>query len=142
MEELLRTRVGRFPLEDSLKLAEIEILMGLGQLQEHLIAVDSLFSEYPAVTVKEEFQKLLDNGNSFYTRQTAKKKELPESGYVRVYDSHGNFYAVYDYAKKRIGLNPLRFLCKRVEHRQEAGMEYMQGPGGFYVEERHSRYSG
>ncbi len=52
MEELLRTRVGRFPLEDSLKLAEIEILMGLGQLQEHLIAVDSLFSEYPAVTVK------------------------------------------------------------------------------------------
>jgi tRNA pseudouridine55 synthase len=108
MEELLRTRVGRFPLEDSLKLAEIEILMGLGQLQEHLIAVDSLFSEYPAVTVKEEFQKLLDNGNSFYTRQTAKKKELPESGYVRVYDSHGNFYAVYDYAKKENRFKPVK----------------------------------
>lgn len=108
MEELLRTRVGRFPLEDSLKLAEIEILMGLGQLEEHLIAVDSLFSDYPAVTVKEEFQKLLDNGNSFYTRQISKKQELPQSGYVRVYDSRGNFYAVYDYAKKENRFKPVK----------------------------------
>ncbi len=54
MEQLLRTQVGMFRVEESLRLDEIEVLHDLGQLQEHMAAIDSLFSLYPAVTVKQE----------------------------------------------------------------------------------------
>lgn len=91
MEQLLRTQVGSFFLEDSLKLEEIEILKDLGQLGEHIIRIDELFSGYPAVTLKEEYQKLLANGNPFYSRQ-AKKQVFPEgNGYVRVYGADVTF---------------------------------------------------
>ncbi len=108
MEQLLRTQVGSFFLEDSLKLEEIEILKDLGQLGEHIIRIDELFSGYPAVTLKEEYQKLLANGNPFYSRQ-AKKQVFPEgNGYVRVYGADGTFYAIYEYIKKENRFRPVK----------------------------------
>lgn len=108
MEQLLRTQVGSFFLEDSLKLEEIEILKDLGQLGEHIIRIDELFSGYPAVTLKEEYQKLLANGNPFYSRQ-AKKQVFPEGdGYVRVYGADGTFYAIYEYIKKENRFRPVK----------------------------------
>ena len=83
MEQLLRTQVGMFRVEESLRLDEIEVLHDLGQLQEHMAAIDSLFSLYPAVTVKQEYQKLLDNGNELYGRQVGKQGFPGQDGPVR-----------------------------------------------------------
>ena len=108
MEQLLRTQVGMFRVEESLRLDEIEVLHDLGQLQEHMAAIDSLFSLYPAVTVKQEYQKLLDNGNELYGRQVGKQGFPGQEGPVRMYGSDGNFQAVYEYLKKENRFRPMK----------------------------------
>ena len=108
MEQLLRTQVGMFRVEESLSLDEIEVLHDLGQLQEHMAAIDSLFSLYPAVTVKQEYQKLLDNGNELYGRQVGKQGFPGQDGPVRMYGSDGNFQAVYEYLKKENRFRPMK----------------------------------
>lgn len=47
MESLLRTRVDRFCLEDSLTLSQIEALRDEGRVEEHVLPVDSVFLDYP-----------------------------------------------------------------------------------------------
>ena len=108
MEQLLRTQVGMYRVEESLRLDEIEVLHDLGQLQEHMAAIDSLFSLYPAVTVKQEYQKLLDNGNELYGRQVGKQGFPGQDGPVRMYGSDGNFQAVYEYLKKENRFRPMK----------------------------------
>lgn len=108
MEKLLRTKVGGFMIEDSLRLEQIEILKDIGQLDEHIISIDSIFPDYPKITVKEEFKKLLDNGNPFYSRQVEMSEHLKADGPVRVYDEQGNFHAVYEYAEKEHRFKPIK----------------------------------
>lgn len=108
MEKLLRTKVGSFLMEDSLRLDQIEVLKDIGQLEEHVVSIDSMFAEYPAVTVKEEFQKLLDNGNAFYSRQIETREELEADGPVRVYDGQGVFHALYAYSQKENRFKPIK----------------------------------
>ena len=50
MEHLLRTRVDRFELADSLKLSQIEELRDRGEVENHVIAVDEVFAGLPAYT--------------------------------------------------------------------------------------------
>ncbi len=91
MEELLRTRVGYFRIEDSVRLSELEKYREAGVLEEHLISVDSVFADCPRLDVTERLEPLLYNGNPL---------RLPkgEDGQlVRVYDSLGRFIALYRY---------------------------------------------
>lgn len=113
MEALLRTRVGQFEVDQALRLDEIEVLQDIGQLEEHLISIDSLFAEYPAVTVKAEFQKLLDNGNALYLRQLEKSEELTQDTSVRLYDTEGNFHALYEYRKQEKRLKPIKIFSAK-----------------------------
>ena len=98
MKSLLRTRVDRFKLEDSLKLSQLEALMREGRLEEALLSVDQVFENCPAIFMKPEADKLVYNGNPFADGQI---KELPEveekelEERVRVYDSQGRFIGLY-----------------------------------------------
>lgn len=98
MKSLLRTRVDRFKLEDSLKLSQLEALMREGRLEEALLSVDQVLENCPAVFMKPEADKLVYNGNPFADGQI---KELPEveekelEERVRVYDSQGRFIGLY-----------------------------------------------
>lgn len=73
-----------------------------------MAAIDSLFSLYPAVTVKQEYQKLLDNGNELYGRQVGKQGFPGQDGPVMMYGSDGNFQAVYEYLKKENRFRPMK----------------------------------
>ena len=108
MEQLLRTQVGPFYIEDSLKLEEIEILQDLNQISEHEQAIDSLFQMYPAVSVKREHLKMLLNGNALYSRQVEKYGIPEREGLVRMYDTDGNFHAIYEYLKKENRFRPVK----------------------------------
>lgn len=108
MEQLLRTQVGPFYIEDSLKLEEIEILQDLDQISEHVQAIDSLFQMYPAVSVKREHLKMLLNGNALYSRQVEKYGIPEREGLVRMYDTDGNFHAIYEYLKKENRFRPVK----------------------------------
>ena len=89
MEELLRTRVGHFRIEDSVRLSELERYREEGTLEEHLIPVDSVFADCPRL------EPLLYNGNPL------RLPEGEDGQLVRVYDSRGRFIALYRYQKKK-----------------------------------------
>ena len=64
MEHLLRTRVDRFELADSLKLSQIEELRDRGEVESHVIAVDEVLAGLPAyMAVPGDGDKLVHNGN-------------------------------------------------------------------------------
>ncbi len=93
MESLVRTRVGRFLIEDSLTLGQVESLQSQGGLERHVVPVDGFFSDLPRLTVKAgEGDKLVHNGNPFEPKLAAAGGEGLQ---VRVYDSQGVFIGTY-----------------------------------------------
>ena len=95
MESLLRTRVDRFLIEDSLKLSQIEKLAAKGCLEEHILLPDQMFPDCPKIRAGRKFDKMLENGNP-----------LPWKGAVpgdrvRMYHSSGIFIGVYQWQKER-----------------------------------------
>ena len=75
MESLLRTRVSSFTLKDSLKLPEIEKLQESGKIEQILMPVDAVFMQYPCVSILEEQEKILRNGNPFRKRRRCNEPE-------------------------------------------------------------------
>ncbi len=130
MAELIRTRSGRFLLEDSLTLSGIETLYREGSLQEHILPVDAFFSELSKIALPENLDRLAHNGNALpYTgcradiawnknesgqkREAASAKQgfcenLPASEVqrYRVYDSAGRFIGVYEMDRRNPVLKP------------------------------------
>lgn len=66
MEKLVRTKVDRFEIAESLRLDEVEALTASGRLDEKIVSVDQMFSSLPEfVSGGEELDRLLHNGNFF-----------------------------------------------------------------------------
>ena len=101
MEELIRTRVSRFKLEDSLTLSQVQELKEAGNLDKILVPIDEMFSDYEAITLKEEFMSFVYNGNTFLPKHVKQYIELVDGKIVRVYDDKGNFIAVYKFIKEK-----------------------------------------
>ena len=101
MEELIRTKVSRFDIEDSLTLEQVANLKNANQLEAHLVAIDEMFSGYEAVTLKEEFMSFVYNGNVFFPKHLQKSIELTDEKMVRVYDGNGEFIAIYRFIKDK-----------------------------------------
>lgn len=101
MEELIRTKVSRFDMKDALTLEQVSALKQDERLGEILIPIDEMFSEYEAVTLKEEFMSLVYNGNVFLPKHLNQYMELTEGKMVRVYDREGNFIAIYKFIKDK-----------------------------------------
>lgn len=101
MEELIRTKVSRFELKDSLTLAEVSALKEAGRLEEILVPVDEMFSDYEAVSLKEEFISFAYNGNVFFPKHLQRHIELTDGKLVRVYDGQGQFIAIYKFIKEK-----------------------------------------
>lgn len=108
MQSLKRTRVGSFTLNDALTLGELQEKKGAGVLGTVAIPVDEVFAEYPALHVREEFRKLLDNGNSFFPNQTIEKKRHNAGEWVRVYREDNTFVGVYAYEESRKWYKPVK----------------------------------
>lgn len=100
MKKLLRTRVSRFELKDSLRLAQVEEAVRAGQIESLVLPVDQMFESCAKLFMKAEADKLVYNGNPFKEGQTRQTEERPEEGaQVRVYDSAGRFLGIYQYGK-------------------------------------------
>ena len=101
MEELIRTRVSRFKLEDSLTLSQVQELKEAGILDKILVPIDEMFSYYEAITLKEEFMSFVYNGNTFMPKHVKQYIELVDGKMVRVYDDKDNFIAIYKFIKEK-----------------------------------------
>lgn len=101
MEELIRTRVSRFKLDDSLTLSQVQELKEAGDLEKILVPIDEMFSDYEAITLKEEFMSFVYNGNTFLPKHIKQYIELVDGKMVRVYDDKGKFIAIYKFIKDK-----------------------------------------
>lgn len=101
MEELIRTKVSRFELKNSVTLAQVQELKDCGRLADVLVPIDEMFSDYEAVTLKSEFMALVYNGNTFLPKHLNHRIELTDGKMVRVYDGEGRFIAIYKFNKEK-----------------------------------------
>ncbi len=108
MQSLRRTRVGDFRLEDAHGLRELQALKDEGRLGEVLRPVDSVFTGCPALHVREEFRRLLDNGNAFLPEQTQENALYDSEKWVRVYRMDGSFAGIYAYEQGRRQYRPIK----------------------------------
>ncbi len=88
MEELVRTRTGRFCLEDALTLEEIRKKKEDGSLMDAIVPVDEMFADHPRVCVSGRGGILAKNGNplspDMVRRYDGESAECRQS--IRVYD--------------------------------------------------------
>lgn len=117
MASLERTKSGQFSLDTAITLEELEEkLKNSGEdrekvLQTLVIPVDKMFSEYQELRLLPQWEKLIQNGNSFEEKNL--KKEFLENDRVdksqyRVYLNENTFMGVYEYRKKEKKFYPVK----------------------------------
>lgn len=111
MEALLRTNVGPFALEEACRLEEVASALKTGELGKMLCPIDRLFAEYPAVRVKEGWEKLAYNGNGLKRSMTDGDREIKDGACVRLYDVGGNFLALYRYHREAEEYTTVKMFC-------------------------------
>ena len=97
MEELERTKVGRFLKEDAVTLDEVRQKIEQGEGAELFTPLDQIFAELPAVTVTDAKAWMSYNGNDLPERFLLEKEAWTDGQEVRVYDSRKNFIGLYQY---------------------------------------------
>ncbi len=123
MESLLRTQAAQFRLENALKLSEIEqkvhqLRKESGEeltaemLGDTVIPTDAVFKEYPAVSAKDGFEKMLYNGNAMQPEWLEGWQESFLSEKVRLYDKKGSFIGIYQYDNKREAIRPIKIFME------------------------------
>lgn len=110
MEELLRTRVERFALEDAVKLDEVQKAMEEGTVDSLILPVDRIFDQYPTAKTTTQGNLLVHNGNRLFSELLQEEPEA-ESGYVRVYDSEDTFIGLFE--KKTDQLVPVKMFYRK-----------------------------
>ncbi len=124
MEQLVRTRVADFSIEDSVTLSQLEEAVREGREELLILAVDRLFLKLPALTVKEEFQKNVENGNRIpadgfegdLPGNLAKEAEGSFSSIIqdaRIYDYEGRFVGIYRYQQKEQDFKPVKIFLEK-----------------------------
>lgn len=83
MSSLRRTMAGSFTLSDAVTLDEIQKAANEGRISEYIRPVDSLFSEYPEISIGGKILKLCLNGNEF-------SADI-DDGLYRVYSDDNSF---------------------------------------------------
>ena len=83
MAELRRVTAGAYTIEEAVPLQE---LLDTTEPEKYLRAVDTMFTQYPAVTVSPKQEQRVRNGNSFSTTL--------EPGTYRTYAQNGEFLAL------------------------------------------------
>ena len=126
MERLLRTRSGAFTIEDSHSLAELEEIFAKVNSEENnnntscekiknvLLSADTCFMEYPALHCKEKYDSVLLNGNLMRMRHFKEYIEVADP-INRVYDSHNDFKALYEWVEERKLYRPLKVFISTKE---------------------------
>lgn len=109
MEELVRTRVGHFLIEDALTLNQVEALMKQERILEVLEPTDRVFASCPAVYTAKRDRKLVRNGNPLPETSLKLTDETKASGqWIRLYDDENNFIGIYQYDSDKKRIKPVK----------------------------------
>lgn len=114
MKDLLRTKVDRFLLEDSIKLSKVEALVKQDdptsneKIEDYIIPVDAMFPQYRIFYVNAENERFLYNGNELVLSAGRMEEENSTSDFVKMYDSKGDFKALYQITENRKCIKPVK----------------------------------
>ena len=86
MEELLRSRVGRYTLSERHTLAQVEAAVADGTVQDMIDPVEAVLAAYPALYADSYGDRLLANGNPLTDNLVSPQNK---EGWVRMYSSDG-----------------------------------------------------
>lgn len=108
MVQLLRTAVGSFSIGNALRLSEIEALVREDKLLEHIVTVEEVFQGYTKITLKQEYDRLVHNGNPFLPIQSQEEQPILPGEQVRVYDSEDSFIGIYEFSSEKGAYTPVK----------------------------------
>lgn len=93
MSFLLRTSSGKFNLENSITLDELEKFVEEGTVEEHAFDIDYTLDSYPKIVLRDNAVKYYSNGGIIESYRFDEKNYTNKDEYVRVY-SHERFIGV------------------------------------------------
>lgn len=105
MESLLRTKVGRFTLDDAITLAQTEEAVQKGTIESKILGIEEILAEYPRVCCTKEGDRLLANGNPLVQALVDAQEK---KGWIRMCSSEGSFAGVYQWDEKRNRYFPVK----------------------------------
>lgn len=117
MAALERTKSGQFTLEGAVTLAELEEKLNSSTgnreevIQSFVIPVDKMFSGYEELRVFPEWERLIQNGNSFEEKNLRKEfwqKDRVDKSQYRIYINENTFMGVYEYRKNEKKFYPVK----------------------------------
>lgn len=88
MEALVRSRVGRFTIDNAYTLSQIQDMVAKEEIDKAVTPTDAFFADYPTFDAVDYRERLVRNGNSFETDYIGDR--------IRVYVA-GSFAGIYDY---------------------------------------------
>lgn len=108
MEKLMRTKVERFSVEDSITLKQIEEFRDNNTLEDYITPVDEMLGNYSKCMVSKGAEKLVYNGNIFTSGNTFLKMNHEDGQIVRVYTSEGEFIGLYKFNSEKQIYKPVK----------------------------------
>lgn len=105
MESLLRTKVGRFTLDDAITLTQTEEAVQKGTIESKILGIEEILAEYPRVCCTKEGDRLLANGNPLVQALVDAQEK---KGWIRMCSSEGSFSGVYQWDEKRNRYFPVK----------------------------------
>lgn len=108
MEKLVRTKVERFSVEDSITLKQIEEFRDNNTLEDYITPVDEMLGNYSKCMVSKGAEKLVYNGNIFTSGNTFLKMNHEDGQIVRVYTSEGEFIGLYKFNGEKQIYKPVK----------------------------------
>ncbi len=111
MKTLVRKKSGSFEIADSVTLSQIEEARDEGRLDEVIFPIDKVFSEYERMDTLPDFDRLLYNGN-FLRKSEVKHGHVESGDILRVYDSKGIFYGLYEFDGEKGKFKPYKMFMQ------------------------------
>ena len=109
MEHLKRTAVSFFEEKNSLKLSQIEELAKAGKIDDFILKTEEVFKDLDSLFVLPESKRIIDNGNPLLIDNVNELSAEPEDGKMyRVYNTEGDFCAVYSFDKEKDYFKPYK----------------------------------
>jgi tRNA pseudouridine55 synthase len=70
--------------------------------------VEEIFYSYTKITLKQEFDRLVHNGNPFLPGQAQEELLILPEEQVRVYDSENSFIGIYKFSSEKEAYTPVK----------------------------------
>lgn len=115
MEQLTRTKAGRFEIAGSRTLGQIEAMVAEGTFADYVTDVQEMFTDYEPYYVRAEWNRLLWNGNPLKPEYLTKEKAFADGERCRIYSFEREFVGVYSYRKAKNMIFPEKIFFSKQE---------------------------